>query len=478
MVLFPIATVVACLASIAEATSYGHSGYKTYDQDATDQFNILKHQGGNGPYSVHPGWGIDTNTPEQCTIEQAHLYIRHGERYPTVGLAKSMRAVFDQIPEKNLTAKNKAYFLNTYKSPSIYDLDQLELESTNGPYNGYSNMYQAGADMRHKYGHLYKEGNTLPFFTASQNRIAVTSLNVARGFFGANWTDYSHFVVLNETANMGLNSLTPEVGCPDFNADIGDEYVETYANIAFEKSLKQLLADVPGLNITAFDYGNMMSLCMYDLNVQGSSPLCDYFSTDDWVAYDHFRALDYYYYSGRGNPSTPAVGGVVVDAALKLLSTPSSPDNGTALYFNFMHETNVLGILTALGIADPTKPLSATQPEFNSRWRTSQLVPMGVRFAIEKLSCKNTTDPEVKEEFIRMTLNDAVFPHDECTSGPGFSCPIEQFVNITKGRFPDAIKQCGINSTYTAPKELTFYWDWQSRTDNYKLWSDVVPSQF
>lgn len=448
-------------------------------QTALDQFNILKHQGGNGPYSQHPGWGISTDTPESCKVEQAHIYLRHGERYPTVNFARSARKVLNQIyNSKNITAKNDASFLNAYKSPSIYDLEKLEMETTEGPYSGYSSMFQAGSNFRNKYGHLYNNSQVLPFFTASQERIVVSAINVARGFLGAKWSEHARFVVLNETKEMGLNSLTPGNGCPNFNSSLRNEDSSKYANLAFDRSRRKLLADVPGLNITTTEYGMLMSLCMYDLNVQGSSPLCNYFSADDWVAYDHFRAINYYYEGGAGNPMVPALGGVVVNAAIKLLNAPASPRNATSLYFNFMHETNILALLTALGVANPPGNLSWENPEFNSRWRPSELVPMGARVAIERLVCTNATDPKVSEKYIRMTVNDAVFPHDKCTSGPGFSCPLDKFIEITKGRYPDAITQCGIGANYTQSKNLTFYWDWKNKTDLYKLPTNINITQF
>lgn len=46
---------------------------KPYSQEAQDQFNILKHQGGHGPYSDHAGFGIDNCTPENCVVDQVQI---------------------------------------------------------------------------------------------------------------------------------------------------------------------------------------------------------------------------------------------------------------------------------------------------------------------------------------------------------------------------------------------------------------------
>ena len=71
-------------------------------------------------------------------------------------------------------------------------------------------MFLCGSELRSRYNHLWRENDdaVLPLFTASQERIVVTSINVARGFLGSNWKKHSKFIVLNETEEVGLNSLT------------------------------------------------------------------------------------------------------------------------------------------------------------------------------------------------------------------------------------------------------------------------------
>lgn len=460
--------LVGAAAALASVSNALITGVKPYEQTAIDMFNVLKHQGGQGPWSTHTGYGIERNPPEQCTVDQVQLFVRHGERYPDVRTAGFIGNFTEQF--KNLTAKNELYWLNDYEFSAL-DPANYELESTEGFYNGYSDMFAAGTEFRVRYGHLYKENTTLPIFTSSQQRIVVTALNVARGFFGPDWNKNVEFVVLNETKASGLNSLTNDVTCPAFNGSYNEDYPAKWAEQGLERALLRLRKNLPGVKATGNDIANLMALCMYDLNIKGTSPWCDYFTADDWVAYEYYHDLDYFYYSGPGNPTVPAIGGVVANASVTLLESPASPDNGTALYMSFMHEVNILQVLTGFGIVTPKENLTYTHMPFTNRWKTSQLVPMGARVAIERLSCANATDPSLSEEFVRFVVNDAVIPHDTCTSGPGFSCPLDEFVEISRQRIPDPIAACGINETYPYQKDLTFYWDWQSRLNTtYKNW--------
>lgn len=336
-----------------------------------------------------------------------------------------------------------------------------------GPYGGYQTMFLKGGEFRARYGHLWDDEKTVPFFTASQERIVVTAVNVARGFFGAKWKKHAQFVVLNETSESGLNSLTPEDGCPGFNGRYRGEYTRKYGEIGLADALERFQRDLPGIgeNVTAKDIEDVMSLCLYDLNALGESPLCEYFTPNDWKAFEYLRDLDYYYYSGNGNPTVPALGGLVANATLKILQ-----DEEPSIRFNFAHETNILMYLTAVGLVNPPYDLGWDAADFNNRWTTSQLVPMGANVELQRLVCTNKTDPAVTEKFVRFIVNDAVIPHDACTTGPGFSCPLEEYLEIQETRLPNTVEQCKIGPEYKEAKSLTFYWDWQDKPEKYPNW--------
>lgn len=339
------------------------------------------------------------------------------------------------------------------------------MESYMGPYNGYASMFKLGAELRGKYGHLWDEKSQpeLPFFTASQERIVVTSVNVARGFLGAKWKNHAKFIVLNETRESGLNSITPVDGCPAFEPGYKGFYTSNYGKIGLSETLKRFKKDLPGVNATTDDIANLMSLCMYDLNVVGESPLCDYFTPNDWKAFEYMRDLDYYYYSGRGNPTVSAIGGVIANATLNILEQDA--DEQHKIYFTFSHETNILMYLTAVGLFNPHHDLDWKAIQVDHKWRTSQIVPMGTRVALERLSCGDKS-----KKFVRFIVNGAVIPHDKCTQGPGFSCPLNEYIKIQKSALEDPHITCNIGEDYLHPKNLTFYWDWKENPDRYRNW--------
>lgn len=381
--------------------------------------------------------------------------MRHGERYPTKGLGTNVIKLLNRIKEKKLVAAGDLSFLNNYQSPAL-NPENFGKETTMGPYNGYASMFRFGGELRKWYGHLWNGVSKLPFFTASPERIVVTAQNVARGFIGDDWEKKSAIVVIPETPAQGLNTLTPDVGCPKFTSTGLEFRSLEYLSKALAGTIKRIEQDVPGLNITPFELHDFMSLCFYELNAIGESPICGYFNENEWKAFENTRDLVYYYYIGPGNPMSLAVSSLIANASLTLF-TENNPSNSTSLYMNFAHEINILEYMNGFGIGLPDTSINWENPDFH--FRISQLVPMGARLHLERLVCTDQ-HKKIPQRYIRFIINGAVYPYPNCSSGPGFSCPFNQYVKIQKNRMLNPAKECGYTTNSTAPSSLTFYWDW------------------
>jgi acid phosphatase len=62
---------------------------------------------------------------------------------------------------------------------------------------------------------------------------------------------------------------------------------------------------------------------------------------------------------------------------------------------------------------------------------------MGGRIVIERMACPSaiTNNHDSPDEiFLRAIVNDKPMPLPYCKSGPGFSCPLEEFVDYVQRR--------------------------------------------
>ncbi|KAM9923913.1 hypothetical protein OXX80_011380, partial [Metschnikowia pulcherrima] len=69
----------------------------TPEQASVESYNVVRYLGGSGPYVQHPGFGISTDIPDKCTLEQVHLMSRHGERFPSSSAGKRFESIMKKV---------------------------------------------------------------------------------------------------------------------------------------------------------------------------------------------------------------------------------------------------------------------------------------------------------------------------------------------------------------------------------------------
>jgi acid phosphatase len=57
-------------------------------------------------------------------------------------------------------------------------------------------------------------------------------------------------------------------------------------------------------------------------------------------------------------------------------------------------------------------------------------MPMGARITFERLTCSSTD----AKAYVRVNINDQIVPLPSCRSGPGGSCPLDEFVDYVRQR--------------------------------------------
>lgn len=278
-------------------------------QAAIEQYNIIRFLGGAAPYIQHQGFGISTDIPDQCTLEQVQLFSRHGERYPSTKSGKSYKAIYEKLMAYNSTFKGELAFLNDDYKYFVPDSVYLEKETTpknsDSIYAGTTDEMKHGIAFRTKYGELYDVNSTLPIFTSNSGRVYQSSQFFARGFMGDDYSDETVKTnIISEDADRGANSLTPRDGCLTYDKEANSDLVDEYSKQYLTDALNRFKASNPGLNLTESDIYSLFGYCAYELNVRGASPMCDIFTNEEYIKYSYSVDLDDYYSNSAGNNMT------------------------------------------------------------------------------------------------------------------------------------------------------------------------------
>ncbi|KAK9473651.1 histidine phosphatase superfamily [Dipodascopsis tothii] len=432
---------------LAASTLVGSAVAASYSQASTEEFNLLRHLGGNGPYVQHHGYGLSREAPESCTIDQVHMLSRHGERYQTASKGASEKKVVDRLLSADVTPTGPLSFLSTYTWPAT-DADYEE-ETTMGPYAGTLDAFSVGTEYRARYGALYDDSEIMPIFASEEERVVVTAHNFAQGFLGVNYSDYSEFQIIPEDVSRGANTLTWKLGCNNYNKTLYSDYIDSFSDDYAVQAADRLNTLAPGYNITSDEVVSLMTLCGYELNIRANDDFCKLFTPDEFVAFGYSRDLAYYYQYGQGNNLTDYIGSVYANATATLLE--QGPSVGK-MFWSFTHDDDMISVFYGLGLFETPSLLPAEYVQFGSPFQTSEIVPMGGRIVIERLNCSG-------HAYARIVVNEAVIPITSCQSGPGYSCPVTDFKTFVNKRAPKTYGiECGLDDD--VPWHMWFYWNW------------------
>ncbi|KAI1387370.1 phosphoglycerate mutase-like protein [Hypoxylon trugodes] len=457
---------------------HGHS-------ESADKFDITKYWGNLSPwYSLSSAdYGLpDTSplAPEGCSVTQVHILYRHGARYPTTGAAPAQFASkIANATQEGLQVSGDLAFLADW----TYKLGGELLT----PF-GRSQEFLLGVQHRQLYGHLlnnFTEAGAIPVFrTESQDRMVKTAQNFAAGFFGVpEFLDEVNIEILVEAAGVN-NSGAPYEVCTNSNVNsrgsIGSALASKFANNAFNATLDRLNSQISGLSFTPTDAIAMLQLCSYETNALGYSAFCELFSQEDFLNYEYYFDLSFYYNNGPGSPVAAAQGkaylqefvarftGEFPEAWSALNETYDNSETyfplNQSIYADATHEVVVLDTLTAFNLTALFNgpPLSATENRRQNSFSASKLVPFGTHFVVQVLECP-AYQPTKQARFL---VNDAVIPiadsYSGCSADPHGLCSFENVVSVLKDRineidfdydcFANYTTEAGIDYNGRAPR--------------------------
>ncbi|GAB9466680.1 Phosphoglycerate mutase [Globisporangium polare] len=444
------------LAALLLASNGPESSVQAYSAS----FDLLDHTSQLSYYHpANPFYPVDqTALPAKCTVDQLHLVARHMTRYPSTGSYKGLQRFETKVQTvlaqaNTTTLAPELEFLRTWKLNTVVTNSATQVENITAL--GLQEAFDFGQSVRSKYAHLYQPDSTV--WSGSVERVQLTAKSFMKGLYGQAAEDnhYANLITSNSSDhNMGANTLTPIDSCTNFPKDISGSYQTAFTATWVPQSLARLEKLWPGFGFISDDLFGMMDLCMYEMNLLGKTQrrFCQVFTDEEWINYEYNKDFGYYYDSGWGNPLARVAGLPYVNAVSKLLAQPRTASCQN-IYVAFSHDTQMTVFMAAFGIfADDT--WSNTTVSASRRFHSSRAVAMGSRIATERLNCG------ADGTFVRLTVNDAVVPFEDCKSGPGMSCSLEDYLVRLKGiqtKVGDFMTKCGVPATPGLSSELRLF---------------------
>ncbi|KUI53228.1 3-phytase A [Cytospora mali] len=444
-----------------------------HGESASSSFDIKKYWGNLSPwYSVSSAdFGLpDANPliPDGCNIVQVHVLYRHGARYPTSGEAPGLFA--ERIANATKTGFSATGDLS-FLADWTYKLGAEFLT----PF-GRSENFLLGLEYRQLYGSLlnnFTEQGTIPVFrTESQDRMVKTTNNFAAGFFGVpEYLDQVNIEILVEASGLN-NSGAPYESCTNANVDsrayIGTTVATAFAQNVFNATISRLNAQVTGITFTPTDALAMLQLCAYETVALGYSAFCGLFSQEDYLNFEYYYDLVFYYENGPGSPVSAAQGkGYLQEYLARFTGTYPTPDSALnetyddnptyfplnqSIYADATHEVVILDVVTAFNLTSvfDGEPLSLTGNAQQNNFVASKTVPFATHFTVQVLECP-AYQPTKQ---IRFILNDAVISingtYPGCDYDANGLCSFDNVVSVLQKRSDEIDYDYDCFGNYTA----------------------------
>ncbi|KAI0316503.1 phosphoglycerate mutase-like protein [Amylostereum chailletii] len=464
----PAIPVINDVAPIVRPDTFDHKGLNS-------SFSVVRNWGSISPYASAPpdSFGLPHASPiipDGCALHQVHIVHRHGARYPSADGGPGPEAFAAKVASTagpggaGFSASGPLQFLNTW----TFKLGAEILTPV-----GREELYSLGVNSRVRYGGLLKAFNELPVWrTTSEARMVDSALQFAAGFFGVQEyaTSYRQLIEIEET---GFNStLAPFDQCPNANnaasglgVVMGLQWAENFTLPA----IARLQPFLEGFNLTVLDIIGMQTACAYESVALGYSSFCDLFTEDEWIAYEYFWALGFWYQVGPGAPATAAQGiGYVQEFISRLTQTPITTfdtsvnativsNNATfplsqPIFVDATHDTVISAIVVALNLTTlaDSGPLPADHIVEDRQWVVNKVVPFAANLVAQVISCPANDTPT----HVRWILNDAVVPLtgvQGCPEDKDGLCALETYINGTKARIAEVDYQFDCFANYTVP---------------------------
>jgi acid phosphatase len=430
--------------------------------------------------------GISSDIPAGCKVDLAAFFSRHGSRYPDTGAYNQWFDLYTRLQASNFSSSDSTLeFLKTWKPVLSYPERQIANLSP----TGWKELHAMGTDWRLRYADLY-EYNT-PFtmwsnYYKSGPRVRDSARLFAQGFVGPNATALTTIYALNSSdPDSWGNSLATSDLCTAYNDESGSPYIDVWNKIYLPPITARLNAQIQGFQLKQDDVGIIPYLCGFETQITGRrSPYCEIFTEAEILQYEYAQDLRYWYGTGLGTDIEKYQMLPVIDmVARRFVDGPDAvykTKNGTfippKIMATFSNDGQINQLAAMIGVFDKQQPLPGNMTLPDRLFRSSLITKMRGTIAFERLSCPaaapvpsnstygyahNSYNSTASGAYMRIRINDVVYPVVGCTSGPGSSCPLEQYQSIIKGKLAEAgdfNKLCNTTGFASEPK-ATFFMD-------------------
>lgn len=313
---------------------------------------------------------------------------------------------------------------------------------------------------RCSYPDLYREGEEFFVWANNYTRVLQTAQMFVRGYLGTNSSVVGRVVSVTGRGvpdQLG-NTLAPSDMCPTFKDDSAAQ-TNVWRSLWLPSFIQRLSSYIDGdLTLDDGHWNDFPYICGFESQITGyMSPFCDTFTQEELDQYEYQQDLRYYYGVGPGADVSSKMMVPFLRALMeRFVEGPDAegtrPDGSSftlpKLLMSFLNDGQLNQLAAATGAFDEQEPLPLDHIPEDRLWRSSRISPMRGTVAFERLNCRvpkpcrsrvdgSDSVRQHNQTFVRVRINEAVYPVPSCMDGPGKSCPVDKYVEYLSNKLEE-----------------------------------------
>ncbi|KAF0692568.1 Aste57867_16380 [Aphanomyces stellatus] len=347
--------------------------------------------------------------PPSCKPIQINMVVRHGTRYPTEKVIRSISAVAKKLQDHSRVLPS---WLEEWDVDVYYPLHQSGMLAS----TGVDELVALGTRMRRKYASSFAPAFTKTSYTFEhtwKERTGESASSFAFGFFGG------HQPVHYEVAAKGSDAeLRFFDNCPLFDVAVEQNASATLQYTLFGQgdvmaaTVRHFQSIFRLASLTAKDIDAAYDACAFDVAVFGiESHWCSLFSPTLLASMEYFKELKQYYRKSHGNFMAVAIAAPLLRDIADAMTNRTDGVTSVQGHFRFAHAETLLPLLSLVGLQRDDAPLLASTPSFERKFKSAELAPFGGNVAFVLHACDHPS-----EYVVEMVVN------ERQTSTPGLGC--------------------------------------------------------
>jgi hypothetical protein len=346
-----------------------------------------------------------------CSVSKVEILLRHGSRFPTVGIMEDILDLITKLKESNPYHP----YIQHLSFPYSLDLAGSLLPGSETAISDYGERL----GLRYPfllYNSLYSASNS--HRVISTGRALMDSIGVS--------SSIPILIVPNRTLDADLN---PSKACSRYATIKIPNHHKVWRNHNIGALLKKIRLKLM-VDLSASQIVTLYELCAFEVNMFGpNKPLssCAFFDSNDMEIMEIMKDMKSFYRFGYGHVLHSHLACSLFESFASNLKTPKS-------HLRFSHSETLISLISYLDLFKDAFSWnnSTTVEQFKSRaFRSSRISPFLGNVILEKLTCDDA-------DYLRIFLNEELIDIPKCPS----PCKIDDFIEIfRKGCNFDSICQ-------------------------------------